>query len=137
MKELDSTARKLLGYARQEWGMLALSFVIFALAGAVEPAIPALFKKLIDTGFQGGLDYPIWLVPLIIIGLFLLRGLLNYCGTYVVQTTLGRIVLESRLQLMSALSKAPSNIFTSPRLSHEVNKIFNDLFWASHHKHGH
>jgi len=85
MTQLESTAKKLLGYARQEWRMLLLSFVIFALAGAVEPAIPALFKKLIDSGFQGGLTYPIWLVPVIIIGLFMLRGALSYCGTYIVQ----------------------------------------------------
>ena len=131
MSELDSTAKKLLGYARQEWRMLLLSFVIFALAGAVEPAIPALFKKLIDSGFQGGLDYPIWLVPLIIIGLFLLRGALNYCGTYIVQTALGRIVLEFRLQLMAALFRVRSDIFSSLTPGQVVNKIINDPFWAS------
>ncbi|NBU43831.1 MAG: ATP-binding cassette domain-containing protein [Betaproteobacteria bacterium] len=131
MSELDSTAKKLLGYARQEWRMLLLSFVIFALAGAVEPAIPALFKKLIDSGFQGELDYPIWLVPPIIIGLFLLRGALNYCGTYIVQAALGRIVLEFRLQLMAALFKVRSDIFSSLTPGQVVNKIINDPFWAS------
>jgi ATP-binding cassette, subfamily B, bacterial MsbA len=131
MSELDSTAKKLLGYARQEWRMLLLSFVIFALAGAVEPVIPALFKKLIDSGFQGELDYPIWLVPPIIIGLFLLRGALNYCGTYIVQAALGRIVLEFRLQLMAALFKVRSDIFSSLTPGQVVNKIINDPFWAS------
>lgn len=111
--------------------MLLLSFVIFALAGAVEPAIPALFKKLIDSGFQGELDYPIWLVPPIIIGLFLLRGALNYCGTYIVQAALGRIVLEFRLQLMAALFKVRSDIFSSLTPGQVVNKIINDPFWAS------
>ena len=111
--------------------MLLLSFVIFALAGAVEPVIPALFKKLIDSGFQGELDYPIWLVPPIIIGLFLLRGALNYCGTYIVQAALGRIVLEFRLQLMAALFKVRSDIFSSLTPGQVVNKIINDPFWAS------
>ena len=111
--------------------MLAWSFVIFALAGAVEPAIPALFKKLIDSGFQGGLDYPIWLVPLIIIGLFLLRGLLNYCGTYIIQTALGRIVLRFRMQLMEALFRVRSDIFATLTPGQVVNKIINDPFWAS------
>jgi subfamily B ATP-binding cassette protein MsbA len=131
MKELDSTAKQLLGYARQEWRMLALASVIFALAGAVEPVIPALFKKLIDSGFQGGLDYPIWLVPVVIIGLFLLRGALNYCGTYIVQTVLGRIVLEFRLQLMSALFRMRSDIFTVLTPGQIVGKIINDPYWAS------
>jgi subfamily B ATP-binding cassette protein MsbA len=131
MKALDSTAKQLLGYARQEWRMLVLSFIIFALAGAVEPAIPALFKKLIDSGFQEGLDYPIWLVPPIIIGLFLLRGVLNYCGTYFVQTALGRIVLEFRLKLMAALFRVRSDIFSRLTPGQVVNKIIYDPFWAS------
>lgn len=131
MKALDSTAKQLLGYARQEWRMLVLSFFIFALAGAVEPAIPALFKKLIDSGFQEGLDFPIWLVPPIIIGLFLLRGVLNYCGTYVVQTALGRIVLEFRLKLMAALFRVRSDIFSRLTPGQVVNKIIYDPFWAS------
>jgi subfamily B ATP-binding cassette protein MsbA len=132
MKELDSTAKKLLGYARREWRALVLAFVIFSFAGAVEPAIPALFKKLIDTGFhQGGLSYPIWFVPLIIIGLFLIRGVLNYCGTYIVHTALGRIVLNFRLQLMTALFRMRSDIFSVLTPSLVVNKIINDPYWAS------
>ncbi len=111
--------------------MLVLAFVIFALAGAVEPAIPALFKKLIDSGFQGDLTYPIWIVPVIVIGLFLLRGLLNYCGTYVVQTALGRIVLSFRIRLMKALFRVRSDIFASMTPGQVVNKIINDPFWAS------
>ncbi len=131
MKELDSTAKQLLGYARQEWRMLVLAFLIFALAGMAEPAIPALFKKLIDSGFQGELGYPLWLVPLTIIGLFLLRGVLNFCGTYIVQTALGRIVLKFRLQLMSALFTVRSDIFATLTPGQIVNKIINDPFWAS------
>jgi ATP-binding cassette, subfamily B, bacterial MsbA len=126
MKELDSTAKRLLGYARQEWRMLALALVFFVLAGAVEPAIPALFKKLIDSGFKEGLDYPLWLVPLVIIGLFFLRGGLNYCGTYIVQAALGRIVLDFRLRLMSALLQARSEIFTFFSPGHMMNKIIHD-----------
>ena len=111
--------------------MLLLSFVIFALAGAVEPAIPALFKKLIDSGFQGGLTYPIWLVPVIIIGLFMLRGALSYCGTYIVQSALGRIVLNFRMQLIAALFRVRSDIFVTLTPGQVVNKIINDPFWAS------
>ncbi|NBO50202.1 MAG: ATP-binding cassette domain-containing protein, partial [Chitinophagia bacterium] len=89
-------------------------------------------KKLIDTGFhQGGLSYPIWFVPLIIIGLFLIRGALNYCGTYIVHTALGRIVLNFRLQLMTALFRMRSDIFSVLTPGQVVNKIINDPYWAS------
>ena len=131
MKELDSTARKLLGYAKKEWRTLALALVLFVLGGAVEPAIPALFKKLIDTGFKGELDYPLWLVPIVIISLFLLRGGLNYCGTYLVQTAVGQIVLDFRINLMRALLHAQSDLFVRLTPGQLVNKIIHDPNGAS------
>jgi len=131
MKGLDSTSRQLLGYARQEWRMLSLALVLFILGGAVEPTIPALFKKLIDSGFKGGLDYPLWLVPLVIIGLFLLRGGLNYCGTYIVQSALSRIVLGFRLRLMSSLLRAKSDLFMRLTPGQMVNKVIHDPNGAS------
>ncbi len=131
MKELDSTVKQLLAYAKQQWRMLALALLFFILGGMVEPAIPALFKKLLDSGFKDGLDYPLWIVPLIIIGLFLLRGVLNYCGTYIVQSALNQIVLNVRLDLMKALLHARSDLFARLGPGLIVNKIINDPNVAS------
>lgn len=131
MKKLDSTAKQLLGYTRGQWKTLTCAFVLFAFAGAVEPAIPALFKKLIDSGFKDGLNYPLWLVPLVIIGLFLLRGGLNFVATYIIQTALGEILLNLRLDLMKALLRARSDVFISLSQGQVVNKIVYDPQWAS------
>ena len=131
MKEQSETAKQLLGYARTHWGTLALALVFFILGGAVEPTIPALFKKLIDSGFKDGLDYPLWLVPVVIIGLFLLRGVLNYCGTYIVHSALSSIVLKLRLDLMQALLRARSDLFVSLTPGQLVNKVISDPNVAS------
>ena len=131
MKKMDDTARQLLGYARQQWRLLALALVLFMLGAAVEPAIPALFKKLIDSGFKDGLNYPLWMVPVVTIGLFLLRGVLNFCATYVVQSSISRIVLSLRSDLMQALLRARSDLFTSLSPGQAVNKIISDPTVAS------
>lgn len=131
MKPQDPTARQLLAYARLQWRWLALALVLFMFGAAVEPAIPALFKKLIDSGFKDGLDYPLWQVPVVIIGLFLLRGGLNFCATYVVQACIGRIVLRLRTDLMAALLRARSDLFASLSPGQAVNKIISDPNIAS------
>ena len=131
MKPQDPTARQLLAYARLQWRWLALALVLFMFGAAVEPAIPALFKKLIDSGFKDGLDYPLWQVPVVIIGLFLLRGGLNFCATYVVQASIGRIVLRLRTDLMAALLRARSDLFASLSPGQAVNKIISDPNIAS------
>ena len=131
MTPMDDTARQLMGYARQQWRLLALSLVLFILGAMVEPAIPALFKKLIDSGFKDGLDYPLWMVPVVIIGLFLLRGVLNFSATYAVQSAIGQIVLSLRVQLMQALLRARSDLFVSLSPGQAVHKIISDPNAAS------
>ena len=131
MKPIDDTARQLLGYARQQWRLMSLALVLFMLGAAVEPAIPALFKKLIDSGFKDGLDYPLWVVPVTIIGLFLLRGILNFCATYAVQSSISRIVLKLRSDLMQALLRARSDLFVTLTPGQAVNKIISDPTVAS------
>ena len=44
------------------------------VAAATEPAIPALLKPLLDSGFKAG-TLKLWLVPVAIIGIFVVRGL--------------------------------------------------------------
>jgi subfamily B ATP-binding cassette protein MsbA len=124
--QMNDTARRLTEYARPHWRMLAASFVFFILGAAIEPAIPALFKKLIDSGFKEGLKYPIWLVPIVIIGLFLARGTFNFSGTFLMTSATSSIVLDMRRGLMRALLKADAKLFThmSPGLA--VTKIIND-----------
>ena len=122
----DNTAAQLLAYARQQWLKLMLALLFFIMAAAVEPAIPALFKKLIDSGFKDGLDYPLWLVPVVIIALFLLRGILNFLGTYATHSAVGQIVLTLRRDLMAAVLKAQSALFNRWTPGQVVNKVIGD-----------
>lgn len=124
--ESNNTGRRLLAYAKRQWRMLGAALIFFLLSSAVEPVIPALFKTLIDSGFQDGLKYPIWLVPLTIISLFLVRGVLSFAGTYVMSSATSTIVLEFRRDLMRALLRADAKLFThvSPGLA--VTRVIND-----------
>lgn len=129
--ELKETTSRLLTYAKPHWRMLAASLAFFTAGAAVEPIIPALFKGLIDSGFQEGLKYPIWIVPLVIIGLFLARGALNFSGTYVMTSAITSIVRDLRRDLMRALLRADAKLFTqlSPGLA--VTKVISDPQGAS------
>ena len=54
--------------------------VVATLVGAVtEPLIPALLKPLLDRGFTQG-NLQLWMVPLAIMGVFLVRGLAQFVG---------------------------------------------------------
>lgn len=129
--ELKDTGRKILAYGKPHWKMFVSSFLLFTLGAAVEPVIPALFKRLIDSGFKEGLNYPLWLVPVVIIGLFMGRGLFNFAGNYAMSHSITNVVLSLRRDLMRGLLRADAKLFNiiSPGLA--VTKIINDPQMAS------
>lgn len=130
--DLTETRTRLLSYVRPQWRMLTAAVAFFLLSSAVEPVVPALFKKLIDSGFKEGLKYPLWVIPLVVIGLFVIRGTFNFAGTFAMNSATSTIVLNLRRDLMKALLRADSKLFTlvSPGLA--VSKIINDPQVASH-----
>ncbi len=129
--DFADTRIRLMSYLRPQWRLLAAAVAFFLLSSAVEPVVPALFKKLIDSGFQEGLKYPLWLIPVIVIGLFLVRGTFNFAGTYVMSSASSMIVLNLRRDLMRALLKADSKLFSTISPGLAVAKIINDPQSAS------
>jgi subfamily B ATP-binding cassette protein MsbA len=129
--ELKDTGRKILAYGKPHWKMFVSSFLLFTLGAAVEPVIPALFKKLIDSGFKEGLNYPLWLVPVVIIGLFLVRGLFNFAGNYAMSHSITNVVLSLRRDLMRGLLRADAKLFNNISPGLAVTKIINDPQFAS------
>jgi subfamily B ATP-binding cassette protein MsbA len=129
--DFSETKARLMSYVRPQWRMLTAAVIFFLLSSAVEPVVPALFKKLIDSGFKEGLKYPLWLVPIVVISLFVIRGAFNFAGAFVMSSATSMIVLNLRRDLMRALLKADSKLFTviSPGLA--VSKIINDPQSAS------
>ncbi len=129
--ELKETGQKIIEYGKPHWKMFASAFLFFTLGAAVEPAIPALFKKLIDSGFKEGLNYPLWLVPIVIIGLFLVRGTFNFAGNYAMTSSVSSMVLDLRRDLMRGLLRADAKLFTGISPGIAVTKIINDPQIAS------
>lgn len=129
--DFADTRNRLMSYLRPQWRMLAAAVAFFLLSSAIEPVVPALFKKLIDSGFQEGLKYPLWLIPLIVIGLFFVRGTFNFAGTYVMSSASSMIVLNLRRDLMRALLKADAKLFATISPGLAVAKIINDPQSAS------
>ena len=129
--ELKETGRKIFAYGKPHLKKFAGAFLLFTAGAAVEPVIPALFKKLIDSGFKEGLNYPLWLVPIVIIGLFLVRGLFNFAGNYAMTDSVSSVVLSLRRDLMRGLLRADASLFTLISPGVAVTKIINDPQFAS------
>ncbi|NRT56285.1 ABC transporter transmembrane domain-containing protein [Sphaerotilus uruguayifluvii] len=121
-----ATLRRLLTYVARHRVRFIASIVALLMTSAIEPAIPALFKKLLDSGFQAADSFPIWMVPAVVILLFAVRGLTTFSGTYLMTDASSRVIYDVRQDLMRSLLKVDAKVFgwLTPGLA--VNKIISD-----------
>ncbi len=99
-----------------------------ALVGAAtEPAIPALLKPLLDEGFGTERSWPLWWVPVLIVGLFALRGLAGFVAQYGLAWAAQRAVVALRQGLFAHLLASPSGLFTRQSASQLTNTVVYEV----------
>lgn len=109
----DSRAlyRRLLGYVKPYWRMFAISIVALILTAATEPMLPALFKPLLDEGFVAkDQDFIRW-IPILLLALFLVRGITSFVSTYCMAWVGSRLVMDLRAAMFDKLMTLPTRYF--------------------------
>ncbi len=101
--------------------------LVAAVTGAVitaitEPLIPALMNRLLDQGFSAG-TLPLWMVPLAIMGLFMLRSLSGFLSQYGLAWTATRTVLKLREHLFERLLANEPGLFSRSSASAMTNTL--------------
>jgi subfamily B ATP-binding cassette protein MsbA len=92
------------------------------VGAATEPVLPALMKPLLDEGFQAG-AIPLWLVPLVIVGLFALRGAAGWVAQYALTWASNGGLHEMRRAMFSHLMDVQPGLFSRHTASSLTNTI--------------
>ena len=101
--------------------------VVATLVGAVtEPLIPALLKPLLDRGFTQG-NLQLWMVPLAIMGVFLVRGLAQFVGQYALARIANDGMLILRETLFARLLAADMALFSRQSASSLSNTVVYEV----------
>ncbi|MBV2164677.1 MAG: lipid A export permease/ATP-binding protein MsbA [Comamonas sp.] len=108
---------------RGTWAGAALATLVGA---ATEPLIPALLKPLLDNGFTQG-DLNLWLVPLFIIGLFLVRGVAQFIGQYALARVANDGMLVLRKDLFERVQQAQMGLFSRHSASALSNTVVYEV----------
>ncbi|WP_419145830.1 lipid A export permease/ATP-binding protein MsbA [Comamonas testosteroni] len=108
---------------RWAWGLAILATLVGA---ATEPAMPALLKPLLDSGFTTG-SLPLWTVPVFLIGLFVVRGLAQFTGQYALARITNDGMLGLRQKLFERLLAADMSLFSRQSASALSNTIVYEV----------
>ncbi|HYF58848.1 MAG TPA: lipid A export permease/ATP-binding protein MsbA [Burkholderiaceae bacterium] len=120
--------RRLLGYVRPHWRVFALGVVGMVLTAATEPALPALFKVLLDQGFgRDGADWLLWGLPLAMIALFVARGVFTFAMNYAMSWVSQRVLADLRRDMFARLAEMPASFFAREASGRTIAKLVNDV----------
>jgi len=118
---------RLLRYAAPHWRMFAVAVVAMLVFAATNTGFAALMQPMIDGSFVKRDPTSIQMVPLMIIGLFLLRGLANFASAYCM-AAVGRDVIHSlRREMFAKLLQLPTPFYDKTSSGDLLSKLIYDV----------
>ena len=99
------------------------------LAAATEPLFPALIKPLLDGGFatRGAPTLSPGIFALVLVGIFVLRGILTFLSSYCLHWVAQRLVLDLRIAMFSRLVRLPTRYFDDQSSGMLLSKVAYDV----------
>ncbi len=108
-------------------GRLALGIAGMLVTAATEPAVAGLMKLLLDEGFTKAGTFPLWWVPLIVVGIFVIRGLSTFTTNYMMAWVTGRLMTELRQQMFTRLLDVPLGFYDKQSTGQVINTMMQEV----------
>lgn len=107
-------------------GALALGIVGIFVGAATEPAIPALMKPLLDSGFDRG-TLELWKIPVVLLLLFGIRGFAGFVAAYCLARVTNYSMEQLRQRLFEKLLRAAPQLFADKHTSGLTNTMVYEV----------
>ena len=118
---------RLLSYVKPYWRVFAASIVGTAIAAATEPLLPALLKPMLDGTFVHKDDVVIRWAPLIIVLIFLVRGIAGFVATYAINWVGNKVVMDLRGEMFRKLLTLPTHYYDNHATGNLISKLTFDV----------
>jgi subfamily B ATP-binding cassette protein MsbA len=93
---------------------------------ASQPLLAVLMKPMLDGGFSGAKPHYVYTVPAIIIGIFLVRGVLSFASEYLLAWVANSVLADLRKEMFDRLLRLPDTYFKSMGSSVLLNRFVVD-----------
>jgi ATP-binding cassette, subfamily B, bacterial MsbA len=128
-RTLSSTALylRLLRYVLPYKHVLVVALLSAVVVALTEPALPAIMKPLFDGVFVERDAAIIRWMPLIIIGLFVVRAVAEYAATYCMAWVGNRLVMDMRARMFARLLELPTPYYDEQASGNLISKLTYDV----------
>lgn len=118
---------RLLSYVKPYWRIFAASLLAMVVAAATEPMLPALLKPMLDGAFVKKDDTLIRLIPLLILLIFLVRGIATFISTYTISWVGNKVVMDLREEMFRKLLALPTRYYDDHASGNLISKLTFDV----------
>lgn len=127
VKRSASLYRRLLSYVRPYWRMFVIALLGMLLFALTEPAMPAWFRPVIDGSFINKDPATILWTPIILVGIFLVRGIGTFISSVGLNWIAQRVVMDLRHAMFSKLLMLPTRYYADTATGRTVSKATYDV----------
>jgi len=103
--------KRLMGHVKPYWRMFALSIVGMLVFASTEPLFAAMIKPLLDGSFVERDPNVVRLMPILLVAVFLVRGVASFINNYCLKWVGRRVVADLRQQMFDHLLRAPTRYY--------------------------
>ncbi len=118
---------RLLQYVKPYWRVFAISLLGMVVVAATEPLVPALMKPMLDGTFVNKDQTMMRLVPIVIILIFLVRGVATFIGTYAINWVGNKLVMDLRNEMFNKLLCLPTSYYDDNATGTLLSKLTFDV----------
>ena len=118
---------RLLDYVKPYWRAFAASLLGMIVVAATEPLVPALMKPMLDGTFVHKDQAMMRLVPVVIIVIFLVRGIATFIGTYAINWVGNKVVMDLRDEMFRKLLTLPTRYYDDHATGSLISKLTFDV----------
>ena len=127
MKAAWHIYRRLLGYVQPYKRAVGISLLAMAGSASLEPLIPALLKRLTDEGLIGKDPTAGWQVPLLMMAVFLGKGLAEYAANVASQWVAQRAIADLRAQVFHHQTGLPLATHQAQTHGRMLSRVLYDI----------
>lgn len=123
---------RLLTFVRPYGWAFVVALVSMAVTSAMEPALPALLKYVLDDGFaknQGSWDWLLY--PVLMFAIFLVRAVVGLVADYSMTWVAQHVVADLRIKMFDSLLKLPTAYFGRNLSGRLMSRLTNDVSGVS------